>query len=286
MYYDGIWYKVLAPVSKIDGISHVYFVLNVKEDDPKPDVSEFQTWVDARIPISDDESVILRVEQYQTGWIDYGIQYVVKGNPMYRADTKHKQPHMDIILPGKKRLKEDLHYGPTYAGFENILQKVLRKAEEYNPHAGIRYWLQPLLLPNPKFLDEAALFIAEFRLKYQLKTTETDIARMILQEVLMTVQSGEFIPYSKFALELLPRWLTAIYRMEAHAGHPIEVESANPSPTISSLPFFLASPPNSRGRISFFRTKPGFIQVIPFGLRTLPFVDYKREQIEGLTQTS
>lgn len=261
-------YKALAPMKGNDKVSHAYLGINISPREPKPDITKYNILIDGRIPLSSNEMITLNLKQYKNGLTLYGLQYIDKDRKfIIRADNRHGYSHMDIILDGKKvHSHKRLPFGPTYSGFENILNLVLRTAEQNSPYVGFRYWLQHLGILDTSFINWAAEFVSLCKEELQIQTSLTDIARIFMIKLLKAIKDGERITGTQLGKELFPKWLSEIYATELKIAKPIEVKEVELPENVSALPFFVAAPPRSRVEFSVYVTKPGIVNLMPWGI--------------------
>lgn len=230
---------------------HIEFPVSDEELDYKKHCQTYSNYAVAKIPISKDEFVDMKLNVLTNGDTKYTMQY---RNPSLdirvRTDDAHGFPHIDIEEKGKPQKKFRLKISPN--NYEESINTILRFVEENVNHLiGPRYWLMPQII-TPIGSHILKLFDV-FQQGYNLKTSFTDLARLTSLDILRKTLSNKIIDYQEYQ-DIIHNQFTKCFGEESNnGGKPILASSNKNMEGISLLPFPLILPSGVSFKMNYLK---------------------------------
>ena len=128
----------------------------------------------ANIPITKNETIHMRLFVTKDGKEGYTMQYRnnVEGITI-RCDNAHSEPHIDKEFPGAPQDKKWLNTIPK--NYEEVIDLILKNAEEYNPRIGAMYLIMPPVMASDKKVE----LLENMKISHGIKTPLSTSPRII-----------------------------------------------------------------------------------------------------------
>jgi hypothetical protein len=190
---------------------------------------EYHIYVDTKIPITNDETLLMMMKVYKKLGIDgkpiiqFRIQYQsVMHDTVIRADNYEPFPHIDIEPYNnlqKKQIKNIFDTDPS--DYEAGVNTVLRYAERMcNRRIGIEYWLRNLVEYDRELVY--SIFDSK-QTQTSINSSHADVARLVSFELLTHTQD---VVYSNTDLSnMVERAFSLCKQYEIQHHRPLKIHS-------------------------------------------------------------